>query len=241
MKHIIAVIMVMFIVFSSSCLADKNVTLNPVGESTQSLRYKVVDSGIDYWTDSIGTKEVFAFIAIKNEEKKKAIYLDSGHFDFENDNGKIMNNYSSIIYKAPDVINPGETGYFYVSSMEVPDISHGVNLIAQFSLQEAGYKVPSYEISETKLSWKKELGRTTGKFRGRIHNNTSKDDDIVNVVVVFKDSNKKVLWIDHAFVNDLFSGSTLGFDIDMMFATPNLKKGAVKSFKTIAKPDYYQW
>jgi len=29
--------------------------------------------------------------------------------------------------------------------------------------------------------------------------------------------------------------------LHMSFATPKLKKGAVKSFKTIAKPDYYQW
>ena len=245
MKRFVSIVLFLVLTLSATCLADKNVTINPAGKQTKDLSYKIVDSGIDYWTDSIGTKHAFSFIAIKNTEKDKAIYLDTCHFDYEDDNGQIADNQSWTVSKAPDVINPGETGYFYVSSMntldDTVDLSKGLNLVAQFSLKEASEELDSYDISETKLSWKKQFNDRIAIIRGRITNNTDEDDSMADVVVVLKDSNKKVLWIQHTYVHDLFSGSTLGFDISMSFATPKLKKGAVKSFKTIAKPEYYQW
>jgi len=221
------------------------VTAEPVGSTTKSLSFKVVDQGISFWTDSIGSKRVFAFIAIKNTGKKY-IYMDHCSFDYEDGKGHLVDNDSSAS-SHPNVIAPGETGYFYASHVnggyldDSVDLKGGVNLLAQFSLAESKEEIGVYTVLDTSLAYDDVFGEKTPVIKGRIKNNTGEDDNLVYVVGILKDSSGKVIAIQGTNVSKLYAGSTVGFSFNFWGVLPSFEGRSIGSFKVIAQPSYYQY
>ncbi len=217
-----------------------------VGSETKGLSYEVVDKGFEYWTNSIGGNEVFAFIAIKNTDTRN-IYLDSCHFDYEDVYGHLLDT-NDWISSCPDVIAPGEVGYFYASGVnggylnDTVNTSQEIKLVAQFALEPARESVQSYEVLDDSLAFENTLGTVAPVIRGRVRNNTTEDEGLLYINVVFKDKTGKVIAISGTTITDLFAGSTLGFEISMRFNdTPRLKQENIGSYEIIASPTYYQF
>lgn len=218
----------------------------PVGSETKRLSFEVVDKGLEYWKNSIGSVEAFAYIAIKNTDDS-FIYLDGCKFEYEDNDGHLIDT-ESMVSSCPDVIAPDEIGYFYVSGVnggyldDSVDISKGVNLKAQFSLEEAREAVFPYEISDDRLEYEETFGKEYPIVRGRVTNDTDEDDDMFYINVVYKDINGKVISITGTNVMDLYAGSTVGFEIgSYLSTTPGLTKENIGSYEIIALPHYYQF
>lgn len=222
-----------------------NVNAVPVGKETSKLSYEIVDSGIEWWNNSIGNKDTFAFIAIKNTDSKY-IYLDGCNFEYEDDDGHYLDN-ESLVNSEPNVIAPGEVGYYYVGGFTGGSLGNGVNtlngvnLVAQFSLKPSTENIDTYEVFDDSLSFENDFGQIEPVIKGRIKNNTNEDDNIVYVVAVLKNKQGNVLWISGTNITDLYAGATIGFSVSMWFMSPYIKNDDIASYDIIAKPPHYQW
>lgn len=223
---------------------DCKVTAIGVGSTTQSLSYEVVDSGLSYWKDS-DDYDRFAFVAIKNTDTK-AIYLKSCNMDFEDKDGHLIES-TDFVSNCPDVIDPGEIGYFYVSGVnggyfdEGVDLSNGCNLVAQFSLQASKETVTPYEVSDTKLSFTSYFGDPCPVVTGRVKNTSDEDDDMFYINCILKNADGKIFWISGTNVMNLYAGVQLGFEISVLYGSPDLTPDNIKSYEVIAEPSYYQY
>ena len=220
------------------------VTAEPVGSTTESLSFKVVDQGISFWTDSIGSKRVFAFIAIRNTGKKY-IYMDDCTFDYEDGNGHLVDN-ESWVSSHPNVIAPGETGYFYTFGSRLDDsvdLSGEVNLLAQFSLVESEKELDIYTVLDTSLDYVDDIyGEKTPVIKGRVKNHTGEDGNEVYVAAILRNSTGRIMTITGTTISKLFAGSTVGFSIEILNGElPSFAGTSINSYEIIAKPYYYQY
>lgn len=244
MKRFIIILIALLLV-STCAFADKNVNAVGVGSSTKELSYEVVDSGIEYWKE-YDTPQVFAFIAIKNTDTKP-IYMKDCNFEYEDDTGHLLET-ATMVSSTPDVISPGEVGYFYVSGVnggylnESIDLSKGLNLYAQFTLQESHEEVEPFTVLDTALTYSDFFGTKTPTITGRIRNTTDKDyESFTYINFVLKNKDGKVIWIEGTNVDGLYSGATVGVTNEMMFVPDFVNEKTIDSFEIIAKPHYYQY
>jgi len=244
-KRLSAIILIIFLLCCSSAFADKTVTANGVGKETKELSFEIVDTGLNYWPSSSSTV-CLAYVAVKNTDSKY-IYLNDANFDFEDDSGHLIES-AYMVSRAPNVIAPNEVGYFYVCGInggyldENVNTKNGVNLVAQFSLQESHEAVDSFEVTDTSMSFEDMFNSKYPVIKGRIKNNTDEDYESMNyIVATLKDADDKILWIEGTNIDGLYSSATVGCSIDMMFLPENFGIDCIKNYEIIAKPHYYQY
>ncbi len=225
--------------------ADCIVTAVGVGSSTKKLSYEVVETGLYYWTKANGSVECFAFVAVKNTDKK-AIYLGNCTMDFEDKQGNLLESRNRVS-SCPDVIDPGEIGYFYVSSVNgggfnaETDLSNGCNMTAQFSLSAARETVEPFELMDLELTTYKYFSTDCPMIIGRIRNNGEEDVQSSYINYLFRDNDGKVIWISGTNVSGLYAGAKVGLELKEIFGPPYLTMDNIGSFEVIAKPYYHQF
>lgn len=224
--------------------SDCQVTAIGVGYATKGLSYEVTETGLRYWQTKSGPVKRFAYIAVKNTDSK-AIYLSGCTMDFEDRSGKLLESCRSN--SCPDVIEPGETGYYYVSSMnggsfnDATDLSNGCNMTAQFSLALAREIVQPFELTDLELSVYKYFNSDCPLIKGRISNNSNEDIKSSYINYLFRDLEGKVIWISGTNITGLHAGVRIGLELKEIFGPPYLTMDQIGSYEVIAKPYYFQY
>ena len=246
MKKIVsALLAVVLLLTVTGAIADQNITAVGVGSCTKELSYEVVETGLNIWGTKADGMSRFAFVAIKNTDNRP-IYMKSCSFDFEDDNGHLLEN-ESRVSNCPSVIDPGEIGYFYVSSVNgggfdgSVDFSNGCNMVAQFTLQVAKETVEPFEVTDTTLTSYDMFSKKYPMITGRIKNTSEKDVSMLYVNYVLKDHEGKVIWISGTNIMDLYAGVRVGFELKILYPAPNVTEENIGSYDIIAEPSYYQF
>ena len=218
-----------------------NVSVKPVGCSSD-IKYEFTDLRFEYYENSIGDTEYYGIVGVKNTGNS-SIYMDNCTFDLEDNNGHLLQT-DSYISNTPDVILPGETGYFYnsVGSALLNDgvsTENGLRLVAQITLKKATGTATNYTVSDTSITSSDQERYFT--ITGRITNNTAEDVSYLYINIVLYDAVGNVIGISGTSVNDLYAGATVSFDWKSLFINDNITAKEVANFKIIAQDSYYQW
>ena len=208
------------------------------------LKYEITDQDFQYYTNSIGTVEYYGYVEIENTGSAY-IYMKDCVFDLEDNDGHLLQS-DDFISSCPDVIAPGEKGYFYngVGSATIDDgvsFDNGVKLVPNLKLEEAkngSESVVDYEVTDTDL---REGSLGEPKVTGRITNNTEVDDGYLYVNVVFYNSDGKVIAITGTSVTDLTAGSTVSFECSGMFMNETATMESIADYKVIARKMHMQF
>lgn len=210
-------------------------------EEKPKMSFENTDTNFNYYTNSIGRVEFYGIVEITNTGSTN-IYLKDCAFDIEDNDGHLLQS-ASLISKCPDIIAPGEKGYFYngiganLLDKEV-SIDNGLKLVPHYKLEEARGESVDYEISDIALR-KDDYGNA--KITGRITNNTDKDDSLYYINALFKDSSGKVLFITGTNIMDLTAGSTVSFEITAMYADNSIDFDSIADYEIVARADYRQY
>lgn len=204
------------------------------------VSYNITDAQFYTFVNSIGDTEYCFLLEVENTGNCD-LYLDECIMDLE-DNDKHLLMAGEHASYAPDVIKPGEKGYFYnsVLSRIIPDdvdTSNGVNCVPNITVVKAKKTPPKYEVSD--ISVIKEYG--SAKLTGRITNSTDKDEDIVVIYTLYYDNNNKLLGIDRTSVYDVKAGQTQSFDSSAIFMQGDSSYDDIADYKIIAQGSYTQW
>lgn len=208
----------------------------------EEIKYEVTNTQFHYYKNSIGSTEYYGFVEVENTGSTY-LYLGDCTFDLEDDNGHLLQS-DDLIYTSPDVIAPGEKGYYFNglgSNLidESVSLDNGVKLVPQFKLEvckKGADAVKEYEVSDTDMK----DGTYGPKITGRITNSTTEDEGIVSICILFLDENGNVLAVTSSSVTGLDAGMTKSFDCECMFMNDEIKD-LIKDYKIIAKSDYIQF
>ncbi|MBQ8921949.1 MAG: zinc ribbon domain-containing protein [Oscillospiraceae bacterium] len=209
--------------------------------SASGFSYEITDTDFQYYTNSIGSVEYYGYVEITNTGSTN-IYLKDCTFDLEDNDGHLLQS-DNFISSCPDIIAPGEKGYFYngIGASGIDDsvsLDNGIKLVPQYKLEEATGSIVDYQVSDTDMRTD-DYGYV--KITGRVTNNTDEDDSMLYVQFLFYDSSGKVLAISGTTILDLTAGSTQSFEGSTMFANDTVSIENVAEYKVIARKTYYQW
>ena len=204
------------------------------------MAYENTDTKFVYYTNSIGSVEYYGIVEITNTGSTN-IYLKDCTFDLEDNDGHLLQS-TSFISNCPDIIAPGEKGYFYNSIGATTldkdvSIDNGINLVPQFKLEEGKGDIVDYEVSDTAL---RQDNFGNPKVTGRITNTSDEDIGLIYVQIIFRDAAGKVLAIQGTNVSDISAGSTASFEASTMFRD-DFNSDDIADYEVVARKSHYQF
>lgn len=235
---------------SSSTQESGSVTINDNKETEATTtkaeakaEFEITKTTFVHYTNSIKKEEYSGIVEIKNTGSTY-IFLNDCTFDFEDDEGHLLQS-DKMISKGPDVIAPGEYGYFFNSGYIDDGVSmdKGINLVPNFTVEVAKKgkdALIDYEVSDIDLR----DGDYGGlKVTGRVTNNTSEATNSIDVkiIAVFKDSNGEILDIGYTYAEEMAAGGKTSFEITTIFGNEKVKAADVSEYKVYARGVSYNW
>ena len=207
--------------------------------------YEITHTTFVHYTNSINREEYCGIVEIKNTGSC-CIYLDDCTFDFEDDDGHLLQS-DKMVNKAPDVIAPGEVGYFFQDGYldENVSLDNGINLVPNFSVEvckKGEDAIVDYEVSDLDIR-DNDYGLGV-KVTGRLTNNTDEDTSSIDVMIVavFYDSNGEILDIGFTYADEMSAnGGKASFEVSTMFGNSEFSTEDVADYKIIARHSYYNW
>lgn len=204
----------------------------------QSINYSI--GAMTFYT--YDDKSFYRFIQPITNTGNVPLYLKKCTLDIEDENGHLLLT-ESFISNCPDVISPGETGYFYnglgsLSTNDAVKNADSIVAIPKLEIVESDEEPIVYRISDTSLT----QGNFSPSVVGRITNNTKEDDSLVYVQVIFYGANGNVIHITGTNIMNLLAGQTQSFEVSILSTSDeNVSYENIANYEVIARKVHYQW
>lgn len=204
----------------------------------QSVNYSI--GAMTFYT--YDDKSYYRFIQPIINTGNVPLYLKKCTLDIEDENGHLLST-ESFISNCPDVILPGETGYFYngLGSLSTNDAVKNADYIVaipKLEIVESDEEPVVYRISDTSLT----QGNFSPSVVGRITNNTKEDDSLVYVQTIFYGKNGNVIHITGTNIMNLLAGQTQSFEISILSTSDeNVSYENIANYEVIARKAHHQW
>ena len=207
--------------------------------SEEKTPYTITDTRFEYYLNTIGKVEYHAMVEVKNTGEYP-LYLRGAVFDFEDMDGHLVWT-EDFISSCPNVIGPGEKGWFYnsigASGTGNIDSSAEYQFLPTLTIVRSNADPIRYETSDTALSTNA-LGYPT--VTGRVRNTTEKSDPLVNLHAVFYGNDGKVIGISGITMTDLGPDEQRSFEITGLDLSSNVREEVITDYKVIASKAHFQ-
>ncbi len=215
---------------------------NLEGTSDANTQEKDVDFEITYsnvktYADSIGSTWVQAIVEISNTGTSN-LYLGSASYDLETSDGTLLKS-QNYVSTYPTVIAPGEKAYMYEETILDNPIEGELVLVPRISVKKATVDLIRYTLSDVQLTAESFMGI---KALGRIENTSGKDESMISVVIILKDSNGTPVGVaTTTIVETLAAGDKIGFEAHSFSLPDDVTVDSVASFEAFAYPMQIQF
>ena len=208
-------------------------------DTEQKVSYNITDTRFEYYLNTIGQVEYHALAEVENTGTYP-LYLHSAVFDIEDMEGHLAWT-NDFISTCPNVIGPGEKGWFYNSigaaGTSGTDSEAEYKFIPTLKVVKSNADPVFYEVSDTSLSTNA-LGYPT--VTGRVRNTTDKADPLVNLHAVFYGDDGKVIGISGITMTDLGPGEQRSFEITGLDLSSSVREAVIADYKVIASMAHFQ-
>ena len=207
-------------------------------ETENKIQYEVTSTTFTHYTNSINKEEYCGIVEITNTGSAY-LYLGDCSFDLEDDDGHLLQS-DKYISSAPDVLAPGEKGYYFQNG-SIDDgvaLDKGVNLVPNYTIEIAkkgADAIVEYEVSD--LDLRDEDYGLGVKVTGRISNNTSEETSSIdiNLIAIFYGSDGKILDIGFTYPDAMAPGTKTSFEISTAFGNREFSAKDVSDYMVIAR------
>jgi len=207
--------------------------------SENEVAYEVTYQNAKLYKNSIGTMYVQIIFEITNTGTSR-LYLKSGSCDLEDGNGKLIAS-KSYISVYPDVIDPGETAYYY-DETTIDNLNDVIDLtiIPRPDVSKAKVDTIRFKISDEQFS-PGSYNRGI-KMMGRVENTTDKEQSMVYVAAILLDVNRiPIGQIFTIIMEDLKPGEKIGFEKNSLMLPDDVTLESVAYYIFYAYPNQYQF
>lgn len=214
-------------------------TMNEHVDLTAEPEYEVVNVKLEVETGALSTR-FYGYVEILNTGDQN-LYLADCTFDLEDNDGHLLQT-EKYLSSCPDVIAPGETGFFYNNmGSNIDDgvsLDNGVNLVPQITMRIATAGPVDYEVSDVSL---RDDGRNRPVITGRVTNTSVQDDSLFYIQVLYYDGEENLLGISGTTIMDFTVGKTESFEISALSLPDSVTCDAVVDYQVIARATHYQY
>lgn len=209
-----------------------------INEPPTKIDYKITYSKAKTWTDSINSSWVQIMVEFENTGDVP-IYLSSGGYDLEYEDGTVIASHS-LTSEYPGVLQVGEKGYFYDATILDTAPTEDLIIVPRIAAKVATVNCIRFDVTQVNITDTQYFGP---KVTGKIKNNTTKDcDSTIYVVVVFFNGDKEPIGVVKDIIyEDLPAGGSMGFEASTIYNPYTLTADDIKSYKTFAYPNQYQF
>jgi hypothetical protein len=254
MKKLLLLFLVLLMISISACFfpppqrAERTNTPSPTAnlqeeppngpqEDIQSeLTYEITFTNAVTWTSSIGTGWIQVIVEVLNNGTLP-LYLSSGTIDLEDESGAFL---SSIRFVSayPDIIEPGEKGYYIESTFFDEDIE-SIVVLPRPDVRRARIDNIRFDVSEFSLSESRYGGIN---MRGRVENTHYETHEMLYIVAILLDENDNPIAHIFTILMELFSPSDIiGFESSTSSIPPNITVDDVARYEVFAYPLQFQF
>ena len=203
----------------------------------EEVAHEITYSNVKVYTNSIGTTYAQIMIEIENTGSED-LYLSSSKYDLEDANGKLVASGTSLS-AYPQVVSPGEKGYFYEANILDNPVEGELKLLPRLDIEKAKVDNTRYAVSDVEIS-EDQYGYL--KAMGRVENTTDEAESMVYVVVILKDANGAPIGqMMNILMEDLNPGDKIGFEASGIALPKDITKDSVASFECFAYPMQMQF
>lgn len=184
------------------------------------------------YRDDSGTIWAMGLAEIVNTGEKP-LFLDYGSFDVTDGSGRAILSVSSVA-AYPQVILPGERGYYFeVFEPGLPD-TQALSLIVTPDIREATVDAVRYEVTQTQLRNSPYGGL---ELTGLVKNTTERKGELVCVAAILLDKDGAPLGIVTTILTEaLNADAQTDFAADSFMLPPEIKADQVKELVIYAYP-----
>lgn len=218
--------------------ATGNETTDTQSQQTEAS-YEVTYQNISFHQDSIGTIWSQAIVVVANTGNDD-LYLDRSSYELVSEDGTIIHTTSNVFTPYPQIIGPGEKGYYYEENMmDAGTPTDGISITPHISAKTSQSENIRLEVSATEI-YDKEMGGID--LHGKIRNTTGVEQSNINVVAILFDGNGQPigqLWT--ILMNPIHPDEEMGFELEPMSLPDDITKASIADYKVYAYPEQYQF
>lgn len=193
---------------AAAAAPDTNSEENPPADPDQPL-FEQTDINCMIYGE--GSERKYEMIVEVTNTSDVPLYLDAKSFDLEDASGHLLQT-NDMISTAPDVILPGEKGYFYNptgTSIDVDNPNDDLVFIPNYTLKKANKTPHDYPVND--ISFKSDKFGYT--MIGRVQNDTNETSLFEYASVIYYDKEGKCIGITGKAITDIEPGNTQSFEI----------------------------
>lgn len=238
----LVLVLVLFAVFalgsgSEKASENKGEDAAAAGSNSSAAKaeYTVGDAAVSVTTDSIGSKYVQVSFPVTNTGKVN-LYLKSGSADIENSSGSLEDTVT-MISACPEVIKPGETGYYFERALYDGSATTGLKAVAHADVEKASVDCVRYAVSDLSVKDEQYLG---AKIIGRVENTTDEEGSMVKVAALLFDNGGGLIGTEFTYLDGaLAAGDKKAFECTSL--NSDLKASDIAKYEVYAYPSQYNW
>lgn len=208
----------------------------PTGQNT-GAQWEVGQGRVLTYTNSIGTTRAQIAVPVTNTGDRN-LYIGSGTMDLEDASGHLVDS-KKLVPFYPQVLAPGETGWYYDEAILDAAPSSELSVIPHVEIREATVECIRFEASDISFTEEKFGGL---KATGRITNTTAQDESMIYVVVYLFDAEENLVGQTFTILTgDLKAGETIGFSTNSFGDNDGINADAITSYRLFAYPAQFQF
>ena len=209
----------------------------PKEETKEAVAWETGEARAVTYTDSIGSVWVQVICPVTNTGTKN-LYLSSGTMDLEDTDGHLVESLS-MVSVFPEVIQPGETAYYYEETILDGGDPGALNVLPHVKVKEAKVDCIRFEISDVDIA---DESYGDVKVTGRVENTTSEDENLVQVIALLFDADNNLIALPFTYLTDgLTAVDKIGFSMTTFSVPDSVTAGAVDHYEVYAYPQQFQF
>ena len=221
--------------------AEKETSAEPTEETKEETKeeaaWETGEGRATVWTDSIGSKWVQIICPVTNTGTKN-LYLSAGTMDLEDTDGNLVDS-KTMVSVFPEVIQPGETGYYYEETTLSEDSPEELTVVPHVKVDEAKVDCLRLTVSDVNITDEDYMGI---KVTGRVENDTEEEAKLVYVTAFLYDADNNLLASVFTILPDaLPAGEKIGFSASGLSLPDSITADMVDHYEAYAYPQQFQF
>ena len=224
---------------SDTTTSDSSSSDTANNTSKEQASFEVTYKNVSFYRDSISDLIGQSIVEIENTGSSN-LYLDFSSYELTAEDGTIIHTTSGSFTPAPQVIEPGEKGYYYEEQlMDDQTPTEGITITPHINASTAKVDNVRLEVSNTEV-YDKDMGSVD--LHGKVKNTTgAAQTDICVTAVLFNENAEPIGQLSTVLANTLQPDEEIGFELEPVFLPEDITSASIADYKVFAYTNQYQY
>lgn len=224
---------------SDTTTSDSSSSDTADNASKEQASFEVTYKNVSFYRDSISDLIGQSIVEVENTGSSN-LYLDSSSYELTAEDGTIIHTTSGTFMPCPQVIEPGEKGYYYEEEfMDDQTPTEGITITPHINASTAKVENVRLEVSNTEI-YDKDMGSID--VHGKVKNTTgAEQSDIYVAAVLFNAKNEPIGQLWTILSNTLQPDEEIGFELEPSSLPEDITTADIANYKVFAYTNQYQY